>query len=436
LSELVLRLTLLILICLALPLWYRSVPSPWLRIQTYVFILGLILLVWLNPIFTIAQWNARVSNMTRLASDMTQALSNTCFRIWWLCVMSYPSSTHNHVCCRWIAARTTFGVISSAIQISAAVLRLPSDTMPSPFVYAVLEFLSIGLTWLWLFWLVRLSIATSITLTSLDYMTSRHEQLSYRFLFLESILMYIYLFLESLLRVTFLIYRWWLDGTDAFIDACVHASSVDDHVPPLEKAMYLSIVVFLILWVHLPARERTIGPAATTHPSSRWLSSTAFYVQEHHCVNAYGQWMREGPIFCLETAEWLVQLAWQAYFDPMGHPTRSGAGLQTLETYGFELVCHLRHELLDTYAIVCFHPVKQRLVVAFRGSVSKAHWKTNMRFHQVPLFMKECRKHDARHHQDGRQTCRDKLQNCLAQMPVVNLALPRVHSGAKFKHPY
>ncbi|KAJ0401596.1 hypothetical protein P43SY_008671 [Pythium insidiosum] len=63
-----------------------------------------------------------------------------------------------------------------------------------------------------------------------------------------------------------------------------------------------------------------------------------------------------------------------------------------------------------------------RLVIAFRGTTSKLNWKSNLKFHQEVLWIKSKGKIRGR-------TCMEKVKDGLAKIPILNMALPRVHSG-------
>jgi predicted lipase len=78
---------------------------------------------------------------------------------------------------------------------------------------------------------------------------------------------------------------------------------------------------------------------------------------------------------------------------------------------------------VDTHAIVAINQEKKRLVIAFRGTTSKQNWKSNLQFHQEVLWIK------SRGIQTGRTTCTDCIKNIAAKIPLLKMALPRVHSG-------
>ena len=116
-------------------------------------------------------------------------------------------------------------------------------------------------------------------------------------------------------------------------------------------------------------------------------------------------------------------MAYQAYFDPPGCPSSSGYGELSLERYGFELITHLRSNLTDTHVIVAWSQENHlRLVISFRGTTSKENWKSNLRADQKVLWIKSrglrCRK-----------SLLEKVKDFAAKIPLLNMALPRVHRG-------
>jgi hypothetical protein len=89
--------------------------------------------------------------------------------------------------------------------------------------FVVLGFLKIALQLVWLGWMVKLSWQTRKHLRTLPYMTTRFEQLSYRFLVLETLLVICYVSVFSGLQMFQLFETWYHLGFDSFIQASVHS---------------------------------------------------------------------------------------------------------------------------------------------------------------------------------------------------------------------
>ncbi|CAN0519680.1 unnamed protein product, partial [Ectocarpus sp. 8 AP-2014] len=62
----------------------------------------------------------------------------------------------------------------------------------------------------------------------------------------------------------------------------------------------------------------------------------------------------EKPVFCVETAAWLLELAWEAYADPIGfkNPHNYHIRAQRLARMGFELVRHIHNVEHDTNCFI------------------------------------------------------------------------------------
>ncbi|CAM9203306.1 unnamed protein product, partial [Ectocarpus sp. 13 AM-2016] len=109
----------------------------------------------------------------------------------------------------------------------------------------------------------------------------------------------------------------------------------------------------------------------------------------------------EKPVFCVETAAWLLELAWEAYADPIGfkNPHNYHIRAQRLARMGFELVRHIHNVEHDTNCFIFKDVPRGRLVVSFRGSVGTKHWMDNLRFFQTEFnldhMMPTGREHEA-----------------------------------------
>ncbi|KAE9130000.1 hypothetical protein PF010_g3979 [Phytophthora fragariae] len=272
-----------------------------------------------------------------------------------------------------------------------------------------------GLILAWLVWIMTVGARSGRHLKALPYMATRFKQLSYRFLVLETLLIFVYVFVLSAVQIFYLTKTWYFAGYDAFIQDAVHTfAKMHTGHPSLGKFLFLSVYVYLVMFVHLP-------PLAGD--STGLLASTAFTVDEKPRVDSYGFLTPESNLFCVETSGWLLELAYQAYFDPPGCPSPSGYGELTLERYGFELITHLRSNLTDTHAVVAWSQEDhRRLVISFRGTTSKENWRSNLRADQHVLWIKS-------RGLRWRRTCLEKVEDVAAKIPLLNMALPRVHRG-------
>ncbi|CAM9850426.1 unnamed protein product [Chrysoparadoxa australica] len=157
------------------------------------------------------------------------------------------------------------------------------------------------------------------------------------------------------------------------------------------------------------------------------------------------------PVFCLETALFLCEVAWQAYYDP--HETVLddfvAPGRQDLSYLGVTLVEYIFDEESEIKVIIARGA--DRLVLAFRGTANATNLVSDLKLAQVPLRRSHARprrgKGRARSPSpvplsscDGSSDGDDDeskelcgLGSCakamLQRIPLANQALPRVHMG-------
>lgn len=414
----------------ALPCWLVAVleaQGSWrtmLGVQKWVLALGVVLMLWQNPIDSIAEMAPTVSLRTRFVSAMCGSFAEAFFYVFWLNLLDL----HGSALKGRLVSKLLFGLVLLAVDTGMTVIRMPAlfhigeehRSVPTKSekddeLYTLLGFLRIAMMLGWVVWIVRIGWRTGVYLRQLPYMLTRFQQLSFRFLFLETLMILIYVLVLSGLQVFNLCQAWYLLGYGPFIQSAVHTfAKYQSGHPSLGKLVFLSVYVYLVMFVHLPP---------STGDSTGLLTSTAFHVEERPRMDRYGFLTPDSHLFCVETAAWLLELAWQAYFDPPGRPSTSGYGELNLEPYGFELVTHLRSSLTDTHVVVALSHEHKRLVVAFRGTTSRENWKSNLRFHQKVLWVKSRGRWRKR-------TCMEATTDCLSKIPLLNMALPRVHSGA------
>lgn len=71
-------------------------------------------------------------------------------------------------------------------------------------------------------------------------------------------------------------------------------------------------------------------------------------------------------VMCLDIAIELMELSYEAYYDPSGQHTESGFGIMNLERHGYILLDSKYYTELDTVCYVCRNISKGRVVVMFR----------------------------------------------------------------------
>ncbi|KAE9100877.1 hypothetical protein PF007_g15356 [Phytophthora fragariae] len=276
-GEVVVRGVMVLSSILALPCWFISVLNfhggSWSQ----------------NPVYAVSEMYTSVSMRTRFVSITCQSLAEAFFYVFWLSLMDQHSGDFSSRRCAF-APKLMFGLLLFAV-----------DT---------------GLILAWLVWIMTVGARSGRHLKALPYMATRFKQLSYRFLVLETLLIFVYVFVLSAVQIFYLTKTWYFAGYDAFIQDAVHTfAKMHTGHPSLGKFLFLSVYVYLVMFVHLP-------PLAGD--STGLLASTAFTVDEKPRVDSYGFLTPESNLFCVETSGWLLELAYQAYFDPPGCPSPSG----------------------------------------------------------------------------------------------------------------
>ncbi|KAH7488571.1 hypothetical protein PRIC1_007317 [Phytophthora ramorum] len=408
-GEVIVRGVMVLASILALPCWFISVLNfhggSWsqvLTVQKWLLGIGVVLVLWQNPVYAVSQLYTTVSMRTRFVSITSQSLAEASFYVFWLSLMDLHSDTAMTML---RLPKLFFGAEGASSAHDFQHLEI----------YVLLGFIRTGLILIWLVWIMKVGARSGQHLKALPYMATRFKQLSYRFLVLETLLIFFYIFVLSALQIFYLTQTWYFVGYDAFIQDSMHTfAKMHTGHPSLGKFVFLSVYVYLVMFVHLP-------PLAGN--STGLLASTAFHVDEKPRVDSYGFLTPDSNLFCVETAGWLLELAYQAYFDPPGCPSSSGYGELTLERYGFELITHLRSNLTDTHVVVAWSQEDhRRLVISFRGTTSKENWKSNLRADQHVLWITS-------RGLRWRKTCIEKVKDTAAKIPLLNMALPRVHRG-------
>ena len=71
-------------------------------------------------------------------------------------------------------------------------------------------------------------------------------------------------------------------------------------------------------------------------------------------------------VFCVDLARELIEVAYQAYYDPPDCTTQSGYGAMSVLELGYILAHYAYDAESDTVCFIFRHLTNQRLVVAFR----------------------------------------------------------------------
>ncbi|KAI9986454.1 hypothetical protein PInf_025397 [Phytophthora infestans] len=295
-GEVVVRGVLVLVSILALPCWFISVLnfhggwSQVLTVQKWLLGVGVVLVLWQNPVYAVSELYTTVSMRTRFVSITCQSFAEAFFYVFWLSLMDQHSGDFSSRRCSF-GTKVLFGLVLFAVDTYMTVLRMPklffraeeaSSTHDFHLkeLYALLGFIRTSLVLFWLAWILTVGARSGRYLKALPYMATRFKQLSYRFLVLETLLILVYTLLLSALLIFHLTQSWYFVGYDAFIQDSVHTfAKMHTGHPSLGKFLFLSVYVYLVMFVHLP-------PLAGD--STGLLTSTAFHVEEKPRVDSYG----------------------------------------------------------------------------------------------------------------------------------------------------
>lgn len=162
------------------------------------------------------------------------------------------------------------------------------------------------------------------------------------------------------------------------------------------------------------------------------------------------------PVFCLETACWLLECSWQSYYSAEGIRSEedgSSSGKQNLEALGLKFETSISDEETDTWVYVCSNSHDQVdgdedsiIVVSFRGTASVKNMMNDLKFRLVALpdaisgmdgttppsifatdrYLKFDKGTFMAHLEDSTAPLTRKM---LKQTPAAKQALPCIHEG-------
>lgn len=180
------------------------------------------------------------------------------------------------------------------------------------------------------------------------------------------------------------------------------------------ELLFISICCYLAAFIFLPAKrwtESDVGGGA--YPHACMESELAELERKRR---RFFQETSPRPVFCLETACWLMEASWQvglahspitciqillrpsltvllprhhqAYYDPAGQlhkmDTEAYSGRMALENLGLEMEAHISDVDTDTHVVLA-RGKGSRLVLSFRGTLSSKNMMTDLKMAQQPL---------------------------------------------------
>jgi len=244
------------------------------------------------------------------------------------------------------------------------------------FVAASITFIALYMFWS-LLWIVRL-VLTYRQLNALSYMSTRYQQLLFRFFVLQASLVAFYFITQYSIAI-------YLIGHKQLYD--YNSDSLSDGINTLfrqqtqlfGKTMFLTVYSGILGFLLLPAEcmDSDIGALVSQHFALDDKELQA--ILEHRSRGADSQ---RPNIFCVELALSLLEVSCDSYGDCVSTVKKdldkSIADMLITHEYAFiDSVIDLEYDCL---CVVARHVTKNNLVIAYRGTQSKKNMSDNLNY--------------------------------------------------------
>ncbi|CAN0121736.1 unnamed protein product, partial [Heterosigma akashiwo] len=367
-------------------------PSKWLREQKWFSWMLFGLFCFQNPVYCVAQWYSDDINITGWTAYICELLTFVGQASIFTVFMFLADGIRERTTFGFYFSKVAFGLLLMVLFVLLVTSNFPTLTGShrSPLLavanwphwlqwrYAVTGGALLVLIIYWALFFVVCCVSTGRRLKKIPYIKARQQHLTYRFFLLQAVLVGAVFVLEDALDLSDLLSAgnlvWRVDKLADYLDALFNSQNES-----LAWVLFVSAYVYLACYLYFPTyvlREEDLPQArAVRDQDLRQLARFGVLVP---------RFVQEKPIFCVETARYLHEAAYQCYYEPPGKfkPAVEGAlGPADFGQFGFEVADFLWDEPTDTNVYVLRHRAQKRLVVAFRGSMSPAHWSLNLKLH-------------------------------------------------------
>ncbi|CAN0159806.1 unnamed protein product, partial [Ectocarpus fasciculatus] len=248
-----------------------------------------------------------------------------------------------------------------------------------------------GLLWLgWTMYFAAVAVTSGRVLRGQPFFGTRRQQLSYRVMVMQGMLVAVLFGMSVGVDVFYLVGHLLRQQVvvgasngftlESMTSAAAGLSAWTGGIrQPLGKLILVSAVCYNVAYLFLPP----------THSVKRLFDRMYINMERdmppREVVRRYKDSKELSPLFCVETSCFLVEVAWQAYYDPHKVDLSDfvAPGRQDLSYLGLELVAYFNDEKHEIRAILCRG--EDRLILAFRGTARMENLLTDLKFHQVPL---------------------------------------------------
>jgi len=377
-------------------------PFKWLRERKWLswFLLGL--MFFQNPIYCVAQWYVGYSKITGwtayLSSLMTFAGQAIIFTVFLLLADGIASNNT----LGFYFPKISFGLLiflMYALMISIdfpsifdperssilSVMNWPEDLQKR---YAIIGSILLFLILYWMVYFLVATIQSGAKLRKIPYIKARQQHLVYRFFLLQAILVGAVFVLEyvvdfsNIFSTGRIVFRW--EKIADYLNSLFNSENES-----ISWLLFISVYVYLILYLHLPVDRANMHyflSRSYVLREAEMFAAKQIRHQDLMQLRRFGlyipKFVEKKPIFCIETARWMMELSYQAYYDPPQKPQVSGSlGKIDVQQFGFEILDFVWDEEHDTNCFILRHKAKKKLVVLFRGSMSREHWADNLKLH-------------------------------------------------------
>jgi hypothetical protein len=393
------------------------------------FMLGA-LFSWQNPVMAVISWMPSVTDRLLVCSDISQS---TGFQLMWLCWVSLmdgqhftsykrsegsgmaafgtvsdtpyaalADTPHHHPSSDFfvdfIAGKGLYTLLALLVGYTIDFLRHPEASIPYEhsdhavkLAYVVLSAIAGLITAGWVIWYARVALKTGRVLKGQPFMTTRRQQLAYRVMLSQAFLLVLLLgtglgaqlvqlaaYVHSHTSVAAIGTTWkGVLGSQA----SMFSSWARGFRTPLGELIFMSASVYALVYIFLPPRH------SIHRKSARMYVSMEKDLPSRHLMRQLAHSHQLQPVFCLERACLLCEVAWQSYYDPhkLALDDIVAPGRQDLNYLGLELVegGYIYDEETEARVILCRG--EDRLVLAFRGTATLNNLKTDISLKQLPL---------------------------------------------------
>ncbi len=342
--------------------------AKWLPEQKWIIGLLLSLALYLNPFFVALLYLP--DYWTEFFATLCSLTAITVMLVFWLLMMDGLRHSR-HPFLRFYLPKLAwglltwlglFGVALGNLLFASRDAQLNRDADHVNRLIKAGSILSSIMYGVWGLWFCYLVVNTHVMLKRLPYLSTRFQQLSFRFFVIQAGMVILFLafsVIYSLATPNNLHRGMSFSSIGGFYEDDSDRDSSNQNEHSFGALVLISVYTFFVVVVYLPP-DRSVLSLLFRRPSK----------------GAYLRMVDEDHRYSVSTSRWLFDFAWHVYYDPPGLPTTESAfGVMDPGEFTFELLEFISNPATDTHCMIALD--HGRVVVAFRGSNSKKNWASN-----------------------------------------------------------